>query len=1158
MSNLQIVLSEDVLFMSGLKLTLLFSLLWLVYLGMPNVSPLWKSRFWRVGSVLAVLVLLLSLSPPQLKVEVARPAATTDAQTHEVQYTESEFLAAVPLEDEVETKVASAQMETRDASAASILPGTPQPIELRHVLTGVWLAGVFVFLLRWLMVAMRTWRICRLRDPVDDSVTGILPQLARRLGVRNAPPVFRADTASPCLAYCPSPVILLPKDFDVGSEQAISAVFAHELVHLKRFDWFWNIAFGVMETLLWFHPLVWKIRSTHLGDCENACDDLAAEISGGRPVYQQVLAQVALDRANGSASVGLSMVRKAEIVRRLIRLDVPVADFSLKKLISVLATTTFLVSVISTIGIAVIDDNSEGDKASENENEFSIQIPLEPDELEQTTVEMQWYLSEAQKTVKRNMVPDADGWVRGAMGKELLSSVTIVCRAPEHVPFAITRHARNRKIVLPVEEKIELEEGHFLSGVVVDSEGNPVQGALVEIDMKSQDSWDNARHFDLANVKTDRNGRWSIPNAPWALKAAHVNISVSHPDYLAAWASVPEYPKADLLSKAKLSRGVNLKGSVVDVDGRPINGVRVTLGYQSGVLPRPPEDVTDSDGQFELAKCRTGSRFLVATRSGFAPELIELNVTEEKADAADIRLRLQAGKTIKARLVDQRGLPVKDALVVIQGWRKDHSLGFRTRTDEEGRFAWHDAPHDPVWFTFSGKKHRLIVHHELKHSDEEHEVLLHTTQTVRMKLVDAESGEAVHGAYAMQGLKFFADRDGASWDQNWTPIVDGEVEFTFRRSVPETWLKIYAPDYRTRIEKFKLGEFDKEVTLKLQPGPPDENADWEPVLKKIRKGDIPMKEEVAATRLKKLGAEVGQSDGVWRIRIVGSLAIPSAMFGVPNLIEEPGKGQWKGETLDFEQLGSLKKVDLTIDGFHLDGDLLKSLAETDSIVSLDVDSCSMELLAEECQRFGDLKSLRVLKLDGHWQNFPREVVEALAELPKLESLIFDGVGAYHMGEETFADRLSKLKHLKHLALNNDDGFQNAIGKEVSQLKQLQSLSILGRQLTDEFIDQISDLPLRKLNLAMTGITDVGLRKIANSFPDLEELNVERTGVTKDGIRSVMGELGSLRKLTVEAQLGEVLVEFKRRHRDCVIIPIDYGRGSVTSFPPIKLPKEKKK
>ena len=1152
MSNFHIVLSEDVLFMSGLKLTLLFSLLWLVYLGMPNVSPLWKSRFWRVGSVLTVLVLLLSLSPPQLKVEVARPTAT-----HEVQYTESEFLAAVPLEDEAETQVASAQLESRDDSAALILPRTPQPIELRHVLTGVWLAGVFVFLLRWLMVVMRTWRICRLRDPVEDSVIGILPQLARRLGIRNVPPVFRADTASPCLAYCPSPVILLPKDFDVGSEQAISAVFAHELVHLKRFDWFWNVAFGMMETLLWFHPLVWKIRSTHLGDCENACDDLAAEISGGRPAYQQVLAQVALDRANGSAAVGLSMVRKAEIVRRLIRLDVPVADFSLKKLISVLATTTFLVSVISTIGIAVIDDNSAADKASENENEFSIQIPLEPDELKQTTVQMQWYFSEAKKPVRRKMVPDAEGWVRGAMGEGSLSSVTIVCRAPGYVPFAITRHARNRKIVLPVEEMIELEEGRFLSGVVVDSEGNPVEGALAELGMKSQDSWDSVRHFDLANVKTDHNGRWSIPNAPWALKAAHVNIKVSHSDYLAAWASVPEYPKPDLISKVKLSRGVNLKGSVVDVDGRPINGVRVTLGYQSGVLPRPPEDVTDSDGKFELTKCRTGSRFLVATRSGFAPELIELNVTEKKADTADIRVMLKPGKTIRARLVDQHGLPVKDAWVGIQHWRKDHSLGFNTRTDDEGRFEWHDAPHDPVSFTFVGEKHRLIVFHELQHSDEEHEVLLYTTQTVRVKLVDAETGEIVRDAHGMRGLRFFPDRDGASWDGSWTPFIDGEVEYTFRRSVPETWLKIRAPGYRIRIEKFKLGEDDKDVTLKLQPGAFEEDEDWEPVRNRIRNGDVPMEKEAAAIHLKKLGAEVGQSDGVWRIRIVGSLAIPSAMFGVPNIIEEPGKGQWKGETLDFERLGGFEKVDLTIDGFHLDGDLLKTLAETNSIVSLNVDSCSLELSAEECQRFGDLKSLRVLKLDGHWQKFPPEVVEALAELPKLESLVFDGVGAYHMDEETFADRLSKLKHLKHLALNNDGGFQNEIGKELSQLKQLQSLSVRGRQMSDEFIDQISELPLRKLNLAMTGITDVGLRKIANSFPELEELVVERTGVTKDGIRSVMDQFGSLRKLTVEAQLGEVLIEFKRRHIDCVIMPIGYERGSVWWSGPLELPKEKK-
>ena len=85
-----------------------------------------------------------------------------------------------------------------------------------------------------------------------------------------------------------------------------------------------------------------------------------------------------------------------------------------------------------------------------------------------------------------------------------------------------------------------------------------------------------------------------------------------------------------------------------------------------------------------------------------------------------------------------------------------------------------------------------------------------------------------------------------------------------------------------------------------------------------------------------------------------------------------------------------------------------------------------------------------------------------------------------------------------------------------------------------------------------------MRKIANSFPELEELVVERTGVTKDGIRSVMDQFGSLRKLTVEAQLGEVLIEFKRRHIDCVIMPIGYERGSVWWSGPLELPKKEKK
>lgn len=160
-----------------------------------------------------------------------------------------------------------------------------------------------------------------------------------------------------------------------------------------------------------------------------------------------------------------------------------------------------------------------------------------------------------------------------------------------------------------------------------------------------------------------------------------------------------------------------------------------------------------------------------------------------------------------------------------------------------------------------------------------------------------------------------------------------------------------------------------------------------------------------------------------------------------------------------------------------------------------------------------------------------------------------------MDERTFRGRLSKLVNLKHLELNSNKGFGNAIGDEISQLKQLESLRVRGRALGDKFIEKISKLQLRKLKLSMTGITDTGLKNIADSFPGLVELNVERTGVTVDGIRSVMAQFPALRKLTVEMlDDGKTLLDFKRRHRDCAIYPIVYGRGSVMSLGAIELPE----
>lgn len=71
------------------------------------------------------------------------------------------------------------------------------------------------------------------------------------------------------------PVIYLPFSMasDLTGEQ-IEAILLHELAHIKRMDFLVNILQTVVETLLFFNPLVWWISRVVRRERENSCDEL--------------------------------------------------------------------------------------------------------------------------------------------------------------------------------------------------------------------------------------------------------------------------------------------------------------------------------------------------------------------------------------------------------------------------------------------------------------------------------------------------------------------------------------------------------------------------------------------------------------------------------------------------------------------------------------------------------------------------------------------------------------------------------------------------------------------------------------------------------------------------------------------------------------------
>lgn len=174
---------------------------------------------------------------------------------------------------------------------------------LPHI-AAAWLAGVVLLSLRLLGGLLYVERFRRSHAAgLPELVTKLLAALSERLGVRRGIEVLESGIAdSPLVIGILRPVILLPTSALSGlSVQQLEGILAHELAHIRRYDYLVNLLQSVIETLLFYHPAVWWIGRRIRIERENACDDLAVAATGSRHAYARALAQLESLRRPGVA-----------------------------------------------------------------------------------------------------------------------------------------------------------------------------------------------------------------------------------------------------------------------------------------------------------------------------------------------------------------------------------------------------------------------------------------------------------------------------------------------------------------------------------------------------------------------------------------------------------------------------------------------------------------------------------------------------------------------------------------------------------------------------------------------------------------------------------------------------------------------------------------
>lgn len=170
----------------------------------------------------------------------------------------------------------------------------------------IWLLGIGIFTIRLLVGLIYTRRLkkrqifpfeARWMHKIREFVSVL--KISRKVKAYQSP-----RTNSPLTLGFLKPIIIFPvKIFSGLTDKEVEAIIAHELAHIVRNDYLFNIIQSVIEILFFYHPAVWRISAHIRAERENACDDIAINLTGDKLAYARALAHPSVTGQAPSTSI---------------------------------------------------------------------------------------------------------------------------------------------------------------------------------------------------------------------------------------------------------------------------------------------------------------------------------------------------------------------------------------------------------------------------------------------------------------------------------------------------------------------------------------------------------------------------------------------------------------------------------------------------------------------------------------------------------------------------------------------------------------------------------------------------------------------------------------------------------------------------------------
>ncbi|WP_417734620.1 M56 family metallopeptidase [Rosistilla oblonga] len=188
----------------------------------------------------------------------------------------------------------------------------------------LWVFGAAIVLSRWIFHFVQLHRFIRSTEPLDDERRRRCNTLveAELCTIGKQPVQYRIspEDLGPFCYQFHTPYVFLPESLLAGDAVEMSHVLRHELTHLKTQHPMQLFIQKFLQTMFWFHPLVWASGQRAGLVREFVCDDASTSDPGTTATYLRTLVRVVENRAkpqSGTFAIGRT---SSELRQRAMRL----------------------------------------------------------------------------------------------------------------------------------------------------------------------------------------------------------------------------------------------------------------------------------------------------------------------------------------------------------------------------------------------------------------------------------------------------------------------------------------------------------------------------------------------------------------------------------------------------------------------------------------------------------------------------------------------------------------------------------------------------------------------------------------------------------------------------------------------------------------------